>query len=418
MKPFLTSKLYYPDLSYLRSYLKQKDGKKYSGVSVDDEYFEYYTYPYDLAWKLGLENLASIPPILKIEDGKTTSQIKLREHQEPLVSELEKEPRGLLVSKPGTGKTVMMLELVHRLQLKTLILVNTKFLLEQWEKECKKLLDYRPGIYGGGKKILKDITIGTFQTVTKDKTLNELKNKFSLVIVDEAHHCPARTFKYTLNNLAARYKLGVTGTRKRKDGLEFITSWCLSDKLIINKVDDTMKPKIVIVKTGIRLPEGENFVEVLTNLSYVDQLYGIIANLINKNPGRHQLILLQRLDAVDKLSAFFPNALVITGKEGSREDLNNRILQHKLIISTLLNEGVNIPNLDTLHLVHPNNNLPQLEQKIARINRPVEGKKTPLVLDYWYKKSKYPQGFNVTTQQKTRKEWYFKQGYDVYELTI
>jgi len=418
MKPLFKHCVLMDSRDYVRDYVKKdRDGKTHSAVTIDTDYEDLYAYPYDLAWRLPFLGFAEVPDLMYIEDGDLNSKIQLREDQIPYVQKLLLRPRGIFISKPGTGKTVMCLELINNSKLKTLILVNTNYLFHQWREECTKLLGYEPGLIGDGKFKVKDITIATFQTLARSpKKLEAVHDRFSQVIVDEAHHCPAQTFKYVLSNIQALFKLGVTGTHKRKDGLEFITDWMLSSHKLVNTTDNTMRPEIVIVKTGIPMSTGESFVECLTGLAENPELISSVAEMVNKNPARNQLVLSSRLSTVELLAKEFTDAIVITGEEGDRENLNERVLTDKLIISTVLNEGVNIPNLDTLHLVHPNNNIPQLEQRIARINRPVEGKRVPLVFDYWFKDSKAAHGFSTVTQQNLRLQYYKKQGYKVHEL--
>jgi len=418
MKPLFRGGVHSTDKSLVNYYkAKDKQGKIHVGVTIDTENPEYYIYPYDLAWRTNLEEYGEVPELHVIED-EIKSNITLRDDQEPYVQELSQCPRGVFISNPGTGKTVMMLELISRLKLKTLVLVNTSYLLHQWETECKKLLNYEPGIIGDGKYIVKDITIGTFQTLARSNAkLKEIKEKFSLVIVDECHHCPAATFKYVLSSLSVLFKLGVTGTFRRKDGLEFLTNWMLSDRKVINKTDNTLVPKIIRVNTGIKVHDGESFIESLSGLAEDKKLAEIITQMVKRNPERNQLVLSARLATVEILAEMNPNAIVLTGEQGDRNDLDKRLQQKKLIISTILGEGVNLPSLDTVHLIHPNNNIPQLEQRIARVNRPKEGKLLPLVYDYRYKSNRKALGYNVLKQQQERDKYYLKKGYKVYDIT-
>jgi superfamily II DNA or RNA helicase len=403
---------------YVSTYTKKIDGKYYCGVGVDDEYPDLYYYPYDLVWRLGIENCEEVPE-LKYLDEEINSSIILKPYQQDCVEKLLAEPRGIFISPPGTGKTVMAIELIASLKLKTLILVNSVYLLNQWIEEIEKFTGYSAGKIGEGTFEIKDITVATFQTVRKKERLEQVRKNFSLTIVDECHRVPATTFKFVLSNIESYWKLGITGTYKRKDKLEFLADWMLSYKKTINEFDDTMQPSILIVKTGISLPPCESFVDCLNLIESDMRLLDKVEYVVGKcSEDRHHLIISFRLASVDILSLKFPEAIVVTGgtdKEG-RENLNERVLDQKIIISTTLQEGVNIPNLDTLHLIHPNNNLPMLEQRIKRINRPVDGKKQPLVVDYWYKHSKGVKGFNVETQQKARLAFYKQQGYKIYVI--
>ena len=53
-----------------------------------------------------------------------------------------------------------------------------------------------------------------------------------MVIVDEAHLCPADLFSTALNNLNAKIKIGITATPKRKDGKHVYLSDYFSPFLI------------------------------------------------------------------------------------------------------------------------------------------------------------------------------------------
>ena len=399
---------------WVQEYTKKHEGKTYSGISIEGNKL---CYPYDLVHKIGIENFDSIPPLLYIQ-GKINCKIKLKDYQEACMGQLIDYPYGIFVSAPGTGKTVMTLWLIAQLKLRTLILVNSTFLLRQWEEECIRFLEYTPGIIGDGTFTINDITIATFQSARKQERLDQIKDKFSLVIVDECHRVPANTFRNVLNSIIAYYKLGITGTPKRKDGLEFIGKWLLGSKVLVNEYDDTMVPEIVLVKTGIKLPEADGYVECLNMMEEDSKLIKLIKKNIDASNNRHHLILSFRLTTVDLLTQEFPEALVVTGhtSKEDRKDLNEKVKDSKIIITTTLQEGANIPNLDTLHLIHPNNNLPMLEQRIKRINRPLDNKKVPLVFDYWYTQGKC-KGFSVQHQQMKRLAFYNNKGYKVHVIS-
>ena len=401
---------------HVHLYTKRLDNKVYAGVAIDDEYPDYICYPYDLVWRLGVENFDT-PPLLSLTE-KLDCNITLKDYQQECMDKLIDEPRGIFISPPGTGKTVMALWLMAQLNLKTLIIVNSIYLLNQWREECEKFLNYKPGIIGDGEYEVKEITIASFQSLRKEERLIKVRDKFSFVIVDECHRVPANTFKTVLSNLTAYWKLGITGTYRRKDRLEFVADWMLSAKKVTNNYDDTLKPSVLIVSTGISLPDSDGYTDCLNNLEDDMMLIDKIDYMVKKcGEDRHQLIISFRLATVDILSARFPDAIIVTGQtdRDERKNLNERVLDKKIIISTTLQEGVNIPNLDTIHLIHPNNNLPMLEQRIKRINRPVDGKKNPFVIDYWYKHGK-ESGFNVNSQQQERLRFYKRQGYKIYDL--
>lgn len=400
---------------YVKDFTKTVDERTHCGVIPYPALLEkgYLQYPYSLVHKLGFDYFDEIPETHYIEKD-LYSNITLKNYQEDVVNQLIKSPYGILISAPGTGKTIMGVELIHRLSYKTLILVNSLFLLEQWYNVILEQLNYEAGKIGGGNYEFKDITIATFQTLRKQK---QLIDQFSLVIIDEVHHVPASTFRETLSNISALWKLGLTGTYKRKDGLEFLTNWFVGDNILENLIDDTLKPEIIIVKTGIKVDEGR-YVDSLSGLASNEQLIEIILNNVEKCANRKQLIIPFRLETVEILADALPDAIVVIGKteKQDRENLNERVLEHPIIISTVLQEGSDIPNLDTLHLIHPNNNLPMLEQRIKRICRTLKGKKTPLVFDYFFKDS-HKAEYNVESQQNIRLNFYKQQNWKIYVIS-
>ena len=73
------------------------------------------------------------------------------------------------------------------------------------------------------RKIGEQITIATIQTLNRlDKdTVEDLSNTFGMVIIDEAHHCPASSYDF-LMRLKPKYRLGLTATPERSDGLSYL----------------------------------------------------------------------------------------------------------------------------------------------------------------------------------------------------
>ena len=63
--------------------------------------------------------------------------IKLYDYQEVAVNKLIKAKNGVLIAPTGCGKTIMGIELIHRLKKKTLWCCHTYDLLEQAFNTCK-----------------------------------------------------------------------------------------------------------------------------------------------------------------------------------------------------------------------------------------------------------------------------------------
>lgn len=109
---------------------------------------------------------------------------ELREHQKEAVDEaigsLDSGYGAILHMPTGSGKTVTALKLIQMKKQRTLIIVHKLNLLKQWQKEIKSMLNYDAGVWGGGEKRERDITVAMIQSMGGMNI-----NKFNFVLVDE-----------------------------------------------------------------------------------------------------------------------------------------------------------------------------------------------------------------------------------------
>ena len=136
--------------------------------------------------------------------------------------------RGQLVLATGLGKTVILAETVASLVRdgripgnRVLVLAHTRPLVEQLLREfwfqlpksvaTHRFADHETPAYWDG------ITFGTIQSISRSlDTLPE----FGLVVVDEAHHVGAPTFREAITSLRPSMLAGVTATPWRGDGYD------------------------------------------------------------------------------------------------------------------------------------------------------------------------------------------------------
>ncbi|MGH2351658.1 MAG: DEAD/DEAH box helicase [Chloroflexota bacterium] len=128
--------------------------------------------------------------------------------------------RGVVVLPTGAGKTLVALLAIAQQQVWTLIVVPTLDLLAQWRRAVIDVLGVAPdgvGVFGGGKRDLAPITIITYDSAaihTRDL------NRFGLLVFDEVHHLPASSYRLAAEGAVAPYRLGLSATPERTDGLE------------------------------------------------------------------------------------------------------------------------------------------------------------------------------------------------------
>jgi DNA excision repair protein ERCC-3 len=137
---------------------------------------------------------------------------------------------GTVVLPCGAGKTVVGMTVISMLKTNTLILTTNVAAVHQWIDELLDKSDIDPelvGEYTGDRKIVKPITVGTYQILVwrpdKESAFPHFgifsERRWGLIIYDEVHLLPAPVFRVTAELQALR-RLGLTATLVREDGRE------------------------------------------------------------------------------------------------------------------------------------------------------------------------------------------------------
>jgi superfamily II DNA or RNA helicase len=146
------------------------------------------------------------------------SSITLRDYQQQALDAwLLNSKRGVLVLPTGSGKTVIGINAISLLNTPTLVVVPTLDLLDQWRSKLKEEFKVDVGKLGGGEQEIKAITVSTYDSAYIQAA--RLGNKFGLIIFDEVHHLPAEGYKHIAEMFAAPFRMGLTATYERDDGL-------------------------------------------------------------------------------------------------------------------------------------------------------------------------------------------------------
>lgn len=146
--------------------------------------------------------------------------LPLRPYQEQaLRAWIAARRRGVVVLPTGAGKSYVALRAITACQRTSLVVVPTIDLMHQWAADLEQRLDgCRVGRYGGGAKDFGEITIATYDSAVSFMSVHG--SRFGLVIFDECHHLPAATTSNAARQCLAPFRLGLTATPERSDGLE------------------------------------------------------------------------------------------------------------------------------------------------------------------------------------------------------
>ena len=132
--------------------------------------------------------------------------------------------RPLLVLPTGTGKTIVFALLVQRRRGRSLILAHRDELIQQ---AVDKLHLVDPTLPLGVVQAARDehtapTVVASVQTLSRRTRLTRLAPDFQTIVIDEAHHAPAPTYRRILEYCRAWHPegplvVGVTATPERGD---------------------------------------------------------------------------------------------------------------------------------------------------------------------------------------------------------
>ncbi|NDJ62376.1 MAG: DEAD/DEAH box helicase [Chloroflexi bacterium] len=120
------------------------------------------------------------------------------------------ERRGSIILPTGAGKTFVAIHAIQRAGCSSLIVAPTIDLLHQWYARLVNAFGVEIGVYYGGEKLIKPITVTTYHSA--GDLVAAQGNAFKLLIFDEVHHLPAPSWGETALMSPALYRLGLTAT--------------------------------------------------------------------------------------------------------------------------------------------------------------------------------------------------------------
>jgi superfamily II DNA or RNA helicase len=142
--------------------------------------------------------------------------VELRPYQDAALCAWELAGRrGVVVLPTGSGKTRVALAVMARTRLRTLCLVPTRVLLDQWLREIGRLYPGAVGCLGDGVHTVAPVTVATFESGLRH--MDRLGNRFDLLIVDEVHHFGGGQRDEAMEMSIASARLGLTATPVRPD---------------------------------------------------------------------------------------------------------------------------------------------------------------------------------------------------------
>ena len=252
----------------------------------------------------GIQNLGNPKKNLLKRGEYLTQELKTiyppRDFQVEIIEKTYKQLKeiggGIITVSCGQGKTFMAINLATLINQKTLIMVHTSVLLDQWIDRIKYFIpNAKVGIIQGKKFDIenKDFVIAMLQTIIRSEVFTpEDFNSFGLTVYDECHHMAAPSFSKAFPLISSKYNLGLSATPKRNDNLQNIFYWNIGPTSFESFTND----KFAIVK-NINFTD-DNYVEKYNWQGSID-LHKLHLQIIN-NKFRNEMIIKQLINLSKK----------------------------------------------------------------------------------------------------------------------
>ncbi|MFC4263101.1 DUF3427 domain-containing protein [Ferruginibacter yonginensis] len=346
--------------------------------------------------------------------------IKPYSYQEEILEKLQVERsvhhrfRNLVVAATGTGKTIISAFDFKRYRNE---FKHTTFLFLAHRKE---ILEQSLSTYRG---ILRDNNFGqlwvdgfvptnyehvfaSVQTiVNRLDSISLSPEYYDYVVIDECHHIQANTYKQIIKYFKPKILLGLTATPERMDGEDILTDFdnhvaaeirlpeALNRKLLCPFQYFGISDSIDLSKVGWQ--RGKYIASELSSIyTSNDKRVGEIVSALNKYTKSPKEVKALAFCISMEHAQFMASKFALLGLKAdyltSANNQNREIIKQQflngdinyLFVVDIFNEGVDIPEIDTVLFLRPTESLTIFLQQLGRGLRLAENKDSLTVLDF------------------------------------
>lgn len=337
-------------------------------------------------------------------------KVNLREYQQQGVdnirfSYMQNRRSVLYVLPTGGGKTVIFSHIAEQAAKKgnrVCILVHRTELVDQSSQSLKKI-GVEHGIITAGEEMDLSKTVQIASVFTLVRRLHLVPTDFfGLLVVDEAHHAVAGSWKKTIDHFITAKVLGVTATPERLDGkglgnyfedmvIGEDTAWLTANNYLApsklfappTKVDRKALKKrggdFALDEAESQLMRGEIMGDAVTH--YLKHIYPASAIAFCCTVAHCEAVAKSFQDAgINGVSLTNDNA-----KKDKRKECIEKLGtgEIKVLCSCqIISEGTDVPSVGGAILLRPTASLSLYLQQIGRCLRPSTGKKFAIINDH------------------------------------
>lgn len=313
--------------------------------------------------------------------------------------------RPLLVAPTGAGKTVIasaIVEAACRKGSRTLFLAHRLELIEQASAKLDEIGVDHGIIKAGHPRVRPElpVQVASVQTLSRRIARDGGGAAYSLIIVDEAHHVTAGSYRRVLDAHPGAVVLGLTATPYRADGaaLGDVFDELVEVKSLAELIEGghLVEPRVFGRKppdlAGVRTVAGDYNLRQLAGVMDQEDLVGdLVATWKEKAAGRTTVAFAVDVAHSKHIAAAFAGAGVAAGHvdgempEEERAAVLARLAAGELeVVSNcaILTEGWDLPQCACVILARPTRSRSLWKQMCGRALRPAAGKEDCLILDH------------------------------------
>lgn len=373
--------------------------------------------------------LKEVAPITKLLDKDLSSD--MYRYQAEAVDKVLKAGCGVLEIATNGGKTLIASSIIASLNMRTLFVVNTKELMFQAKREIEKHTGLEVAMLGAGHRGKGFVTVAIANSLNLIKSSNWFKD-FEILIVDETHHLPAKTFESVVLKCPARYRLGMSGTAFDGNAVRDISLVGHTGPLLMKISNAELIDRGVSALPTIKFVYSDVDGATVSHIKKATYIQAVRNGIVFCETRNQQIAELAK-----RLRKEGENILILTPYKRHGYELNNLLtgevsplyyshgsvsdwIREKnleafrddggvMIATTVYDEGVDIPAIDSLILVGGGKKDRRLLQRIGRgLRKKADGDNTVDVYDFIDWHHKY-----LSKHSANRLALYWREGFEV-----
>lgn len=338
--------------------------------------------------------------------------LPLRDYQDEAIQAVlaaaERHVRRQVVALPtGTGKTVIFAHLIAQRPGRALILVHRDELIRQAEEKLAMIApDLDVGIVKAKRnEVTSQCIVASVQTVSRSARLQALGQDFQTVVVDEAHHATAASYRRVLGTIGCftdtgPLTVGVTATPHRGDRTSLDTVFqevvyhrSITDMIAAGYLADLRALHVGVAANldSLRIRNGDFLNDELETLLLGAEAPQSILDAFRKYAADRKALVFCPTVKVSHVVAntFMEAGIVAEAVDGTTPLDERRAMLRRfrsgstrvMVNCEVLTEGYDEPSVDCVIICRPTKSATLFTQMIGRGTRPLAGKPDCLVID-------------------------------------